>query len=232
MNELIWRAQSGDQKAMSEIIDSNAGLVWNIAKRFTFRGYDIEELFQVGCMGFIKAIKKFDVSYDVQLSTYAVTMIMGEIKRFIRDNGSIKVSRSLKELSSKIRDIQEEQVKSGREEFTMEELEKKLNVSKEDIIMALDAALYVDSLDRKISEDDVSSIGERIPCEEKEYNNLLDKLTIESILHKLDENERKVIIFRYYKEKTQTEISKILGISQVQVSRLEKKALSRLKNFV
>lgn len=232
MNELINRAQAGDKKAMSEIINSNMGLVWNITKRYGGRGYDIEELFQVGCVGFIKAIQKFDVSFEVQLSTYAVSMIMGEIKRFIRDNGAIKVSRNLKELAVKIKEIQENQIKKGLEEFEIEKLAQKLNVQKEDIIMALDAALYVDSLDRKISEDDNSSIGDKLASENDEYTDLLNKITIKNIIKILNDNERKVIIFRYYKEKTQAEISKILGISQVQVSRIEKRALARLKSYI
>ena len=179
MKELIWQAQSGDKKAMSVIIDENIGLVWNIVKRFQGRGYELEDLFQIGCIGFVKAIQRFNTEYETQLSTYAVPMIIGEIKRFLRDNGPIKVSRSLKELAMKVRQLQEEEELKG-EELTVIQLAEKLNVSKEEIIVALDATSYVESLDKKIYDDDETTIGEKLIYETHEYQNLLNKLTIEN----------------------------------------------------
>lgn len=229
MNELIWQAQSGDKRAMSEIIDDNIGLVWNIVRRFNNRGYELEDLFQIGCIGFVKAVQRFNTDYETKLSTYAVPMIIGEIKRFIRDNGPVKVSRSLKELACKVRQLQDDEEKNGREELSIEELSNKLNVSKEDIVIALDSTSYVESLDRKIYDDDETTIGERVVYEDNEYKDLLNKITIEKMLEMLNEKEKRVILYRYFKEKTQTEISNILGISQVQVSRIEKKALEKMR---
>lgn len=229
MNELIWQAQSGDKRAMSEIIDDNIGLVWNIVRRFNNRGYELEDLFQIGCIGFVKAVQRFNTDYETKLSTYAVPMIIGEIKRFIRDNGPVKVSRSLKELACKVRQLQDDEEKNGREELSIEELSNKLNVSKEDIVIALDSTSYVESLDRKIYDDDETTIGERVIYEDNEYKDLLNKITIEKMLEMLNEKEKRVILYRYFKEKTQTEISNILGISQVQVSRIEKKALEKMR---
>ncbi len=229
MNELIWQAQSGDKRAMSEIIDDNIGLVWNIVRRFNNRGYELEDLFQIGCIGFVKAVQRFNTDYETKLSTYAVPMIIGEIKRFIRDNGPVKVSRSLKELACKVRQLQDDEEKSGREELSIEELSNKLNVSKEDIVIALDSTSYVESLDRKIYDDDETTIGERVVYEDNEYKDLLNKITVEKMLEILNEKEKRVILYRYFKEKTQTEISNILGISQVQVSRIEKKALEKMR---
>lgn len=229
MNELIWQAQSGNQKAMSEIIDDNIGLVWNIVKRFNNRGYEIEDLFQIGCIGFVKAIQRFNTDFETQLSTYAVPMIIGEIKRFLRDNGPIKVSRSLKELAIKIKTLQEEETKKGNDELTIFQLEEKLEVSKEEIIIALEATAHIESLDRQLAEDSETTVGEKIVCEDEEYNNMLNKITVEKMLMTLNEKEKRVILYRYYKDKTQMEISRLLGISQVQVSRIEKKALEKMK---
>lgn len=229
MNELIWQAQSGNQKAMSEIIDDNIGLVWNIVKRFNNRGYEMEDLFQIGCIGFVKAIQRFNTDFETQLSTYAVPMIIGEIKRFLRDNGPIKVSRSLKELAIKIKTLQEEETKKGNDELTIFQLEEKLEVSKEEIIIALEATAHIESLDRQLAEDSETTVGEKIVCEDEEYNNMLNKITVEKMLMTLNEKEKRVILYRYYKDKTQMEISRLLGISQVQVSRIEKKALEKMK---
>jgi RNA polymerase sporulation-specific sigma factor len=229
MVELIWQAQSGNKEAMSKIIDDNIGLVWNIVKRFSNRGHDIEDLFQIGCLGFLKAIYRFNTDYEVQLSTYAVPMIIGEIKRFLRDDGMIKVSRSIKELVLKIRNIQEEEIRNGKEEIGICELAEKLDVSKEDIVVALESMSYIESLDKKISDDDDTAFIDKISIENNEYNNIINKITVSKVLERLDEREKKVILFRYFKEKTQTEISKILGMTQVQVSRLEKRALEKMR---
>ena len=233
MNELIKRAQNGDEVAMSKIIEDNVGLVWNIVKRFLNRGYEKEDLFQIGCVGFVKAIKRFNLEYENKLSTYAVTMIIGEIKRFLRDDGMIKVSRNLKEIATKVREIQEYNVKQLGTEITIDEISKKLNISKEDIVLALESTMLVDSLDKTISgekEDDTSY--EKIIIKENEYDKLIDKITIEKVLEILDDDERKVIIYRYYREMTQSKVAQIIGTSQVQVSRIEKRALHKMYNNV
>lgn len=233
MNELIRRAQNGDDAAMTKIINDNVGLVWNVVRRFTNRGYEKEDIFQIGCLGFIKAIKRFDLDSGNKLSTYAVTMIIGEIKRFLRDDGMVKVSRSLKETASKVREIQEYNIKQFGIELSINEISDKLNIAKEEIILALEATSYVDSLDKTISgEKDDDTIGEKIIKNENEYDKLIDKMTIESMLKILDENERKVIIYRFYKEMTQSQIAKILNTSQVQISRIEKKALEKMHSKI
>ncbi len=233
MNELIKRAQNGDEVAMAEIINDNVGLVWNIVKRFYNRGYEKEDLFQIGCLGFIKAIKRFDLNCENKLSTYAVTMIIGEIKRFLRDDGAIKVSRGLKEIATKVRELQEYNIKQFGIEFSIEEIARMINIPKEEIVLALEATSYVDSLDKTISgEKDDDTIGEKIVKKESEYDKLLDKITIQRELNILDEEERRVIIYRYYKELTQSQVAKLIGTSQVQVSRIEKKALNKMHNNV
>lgn len=229
MNELIKRAQNGDEEAMTKIINENVGLVWNVVKRFYNRGYDKEDLFQIGCLGFIKAIKRFNLEYENKLSTYAVTMIIGEIKRFLRDDGMVKVSRSLKENANKIREIQESTLKKQGIELTIEEIAKELNMSKEDIILAMEATSYVDSLDKTITgEKDDDTIENKIVIKDNEYDKVIDKMAIKSLLEILNENEKRVIIYRYYKEMTQAQVARIVGTSQVQVSRIEKKALSKM----
>ncbi len=233
MNELIKRAQNGDEVAMAEIINDNVGLVWNIVKRFYNRGYEKEDLFQIGCLGFIKAIKRFDLNCENKLSTYAVTMIIGEIKRFLRDDGAIKVSRGLKEIATKVRELQEYNIKQFGIEFSIEEIARMINIPKEEIVLALEATSYVDSLDKTISgEKDDDTIGEKIVKKESEYDKLLDKITIQRELNILNEEERRVIIYRYYKELTQSQVAKLIGTSQVQVSRIEKKALNKMHNNV
>ncbi|MBR4110093.1 MAG: SigB/SigF/SigG family RNA polymerase sigma factor [Clostridia bacterium] len=229
MNKLIWQAQNGSKEAMSTLIQSNVGLVWNVVKRFNNRGYEKEDLFQIGCIGLVKAIRRFDSEFETQLSTYAVPMIIGEIRRFIRDDGPIKVSRSLKELAYKIELLQSENVKNGKEQLSIQELSELLEVSKEEIVLSLESQEYIESLDRQIYDDDETTVADKILANKNEYDNVVDKLTIKNMMNVLDENEKKIIIYRYFKEKTQTEISKIIGVSQVQISRIEKRALDKMK---
>lgn len=230
MNELILRAQENDKEALNRLIKENVGLVWNVVRRFSNRGYELEDLFQIGCMGFVKAIKKFDVSFGTELSTYSVAMIIGEIKRFLRDDGMIKVSRSLKEIATKVREFQKINIDK---DYSIEEVSKILKIDKSDIIMALDATSGVDSLDRNISDDvDSKTIGESLASKENEYEFLLDKLMINSMLENLTDKEREVIICRYYKDMTQGNVAKLYGTSQVQISRIEKKALSKMRALV
>ena len=230
MNELIWQAQTGSKEAMSILIQSNVGLVWNVVKRFNNRGYEKEDLFQVGCIGLVKAIRRFDDEYETQLSTYAVPMIIGEIKRFIRDDGPIKVSRSLKELAYRIELLQSENIKKGKETLSIQELSTLLNVSKEEIVLSLESQEYIESLDKKVYDDDETTVADRILVDKNDYDNVIDKLAIKNMMNILNEDEKKIIIYRYFKDKTQTEISKIIGMSQVQVSRIEKRALNKMKD--
>ena len=229
----ILRAQNNDKDAMAKIIKINSGLIWSIVKRFLGRGYDKEELEQIAYIGFIKAIKGFDVSLDFKLSTYAVPYIIGEIKRFIRDDGAIKVSRSIKELSTKIGQVQREYLVKKGKEITIEELSKELNVEKEDIILALESQKSIESIDKNVYEDESGeSKISKISNQKDETNILIDKLCIEELINKLEIRDKKIILLRYYKGKTQTEVAKILGITQVQVSRLEKRILNEMREKI
>ena len=218
---------------MTKIIKTNSGLIWSIVKRFLGRGYDKEELEQIAYIGFIKAIKGFDVSLDFKLSTYAVPYIIGEIKRFIRDDGAIKVSRSIRELSTKIGQVQREYLVKKGKEITIEELSKELNVEKEDIILALESQKSIESIDKNVYEDESGeSKISKISNQKDETNILIDKLCIEELINKLEIRDKKIILLRYYKGKTQTEVAKILGITQVQVSRLEKRILNEMREKI
>ena len=194
------------------------------------RGYEIDDLYQIGSIGLIKAIKRFDVNLDVQLSTYAVPYIMGEIKRFIRDDGIIKVSRQTKELSIKIKQIQNEYLNKNGEEITITKLSQILNVSKEEIAAAIESNNTVNSIySVEGANDDERMLLEKISDNKDEYNNLVDKITLNELIDNLDEREKKVVLLRYYKEQTQAQVGKTLGITQVQVSRIEKKVLDKMR---
>jgi len=226
----IKLAQENNEEAMETLIKNNSGLIWNIVKRFMGRGYEADDLYQIGCIGLIKAIRRFDISLEVQLSTYAVPYIMGEIKRFIRDDGIIKVSRQTKELSIKIKQIQNEYMNKMGEEISIVKISEILKVSKEEVAAAIESNNVVDSIDSAESnENDERSLTEKITDNTDEYKNLVDKITLNEIINNLDEKERKVILLRFYKEQTQAQVGKILGITQVQVSRIEKKVLEKMK---
>lgn len=227
----IIDAQNGNQEKMEKLVEQNNGLIWSIVKRFKDRGYELEDLYQIGSIGFIKSIKRFDKSFDVKLSTYAVPYILGEIKRFIRDDGSIKISRSIKELSIKIKEMQSKYLKEQGKEITICELEKELKVSKEEIAIALDSlkptiSIYEDSYS---NEEGGISFLDSLSTKIDEAEQLVNKLSIKEMISNLNEREKQIILLRYYKNKTQTEVAKILGISQVQVSRIEKKILNSMK---
>lgn len=216
---------------MTKLIEENNGLIWSIVKRFKDRGYELEDLYQIATIGFIKSIKRFDSSYDVKLSTYAVTYILGEIKRFIRDDGNIKISRSIKELAIKIRDIQTKYLNTIGKEITISEIAKELKVSTEDITLALDSlkptiSIYEDSY---TNEEGGISFLDTLSTKIDEAENITNKLALKKLIENLDERDKQIILLRYYKNKTQTQVAKILGISQVQVSRIEKKILDSMK---
>ncbi len=228
--EDIIAAQNGDQKVMEKILKDNNGLTWSIVKRFSGRGYEMEDLYQIGCMGFIKAIKRFDTSFDVKISTYAVPYILGEIKRFIRDDGLIKVSRSIKELGIKIRELEKEYMQKEGKEININILAEKLNVTKEEIAVAIDSTKAIESINEENSDDDTVSKMEKISTGTDEATMIVNKISIKELIDNLNTREKEIILLRYYKEKTQTEVAQILGITQVQVSRIEKRILASMKS--
>lgn len=228
--EDIIAAQKGDQKIMGKILKDNNGLTWSIVKRFSGRGYEMEDLYQIGCMGFIKAIKRFDTSFDVKISTYAVPYILGEIKRFIRDDGLIKVSRSIKELGMKIRELEKEYMQKEGKEININILAEKLNVTKEEIAVAIDSTRTIESINAESSDDDTVSKMEKISTGTDEATMIVNKISIKELIDNLNTREKEIILLRYYKEKTQTEVAQILGITQVQVSRIEKRILTSMRS--
>lgn len=227
----VIKAQSGDQEAMQRLIERNKGLIWSIVKRFQDRGYELEDLYQVAAMGFIKCIKRFDSSFEVQLTTYAVPYILGEVKRYLRDDGPVKISRSIKELAMKALDTKNEYFRKTGEEIKIEELAKVLNTTKEELALAMDVFKPMESIYSPAYEGDeegislIDKMGSNINQEEIISN----RICIQEALKNLQEQEKQVIVLRYYKGKTQTEVAKILGITQVQVSRIEKKTLERMR---
>ena len=227
----IKRAQTGDNDAMEQLIKDNNGLIWNIVKRFNGRGYEIEDLYQIGCMGFIKAIKRFDVNFEVQISTYAVPYILGEIKRYIRDDGAIKVSRSTKELAIKILEIQKEYLAKKGEEISVLEISKILKIPKEEVTFALDSLRPVSSIyeERSTSSDDERTIIDTIAQDQDETNKVVNKIAIKQLIEGLNDREKQIILLRFFKDKTQAQVAKVLGITQVQVSRIEKKVLNSMR---
>lgn len=232
--ELIRRSQDGDKEAKEQLIMLHSGLVWNVVRRFMGRGYETEDLYQIGAIGLIRAIDKFDFGYDVKFSTYAVPLISGEIKRFLRDDGMIKVSRTLKENQWKIKKAMEEMQHEKGREPTMEELSAALSMEPEEIMLSMEAVVEIESMEQNIYAKDGKelTLKDRLAADKNEQEELMDRLFLEQLLEKLSERERTLIELRYFENKTQNQVAAILGISQVQVSRLEKKILRRLKEFV
>ena len=229
--KLIQSAHEGDKSARDRLVAENMGLVWSIVRRFGGRGYDPEDLFQIGSIGLIKAIDKFDLNYDVKFSTYAVPMIAGEIKRFLRDDGMIKVSRVLKETAVKAKGVREAlNLKLGREP-TLNEIAEELGICVEELAAAMESGAEIESLQKTIYQGDGSSIHLMDKLEEKSNpaEEVMNKMLLGRLLNELSPQERKIIIRRYYMEQTQTQIAKELGISQVQVSRMEKKILKSMR---
>lgn len=228
---LLKMAHEGDKHARDTLIEENIGLVWSIVRRFQNRGVEMEDLFQIGSIGLIKAVDKFNTEYEVQFSTYAVPMIAGEIKRFLRDDGILKVSRSLKESAGKAYHIREMIEKEKGREPTMEEIARKLEMPVEELVLALEAGTQVESLQQVIYQGEGGDISLMDKLEEKENVNerVVDKLFLEEMLGTLEGKDRELIFKRYFQEKTQAEIAREMGISQVQVSRLEKKILKNMR---
>lgn len=229
---LIESAHAGDKEARDRLVTDNMGLVWSIVRRFSGRGHEPEDLFQIGSIGLIKAIDKFDLSYDVKFSTYAVPMIMGEIKRFIRDDGMLKVSRSLKELAARARGVREEMTVSLGREPTVEELAAQMGICTEELAAALDSGAEVESLYKTIYQGEGNDICliDKLEEEQNGQEEAINRLVLNELLEQLNPQERQIIVMRYYEDRTQTQIAGILGISQVQVSRLEKKILKSMRD--
>ena len=227
-------AHKGDKEARDRLVQENMGLIWSIVRRFGNRGYEQEDLFQIGCIGLIKAIDKFDNAFEVKFSTYAVPLIMGEIKRFMRDDGMIKVSRSVKENSWKIRRTSLEMAQSLGREPTIEEISRKMEIPVQDIVVAMESLTEVESIYRSVYQSDGSEVYliDKISNEkagEEQTEKILNNLLLEQVISGLDDNEKNLLNLRYFQNKTQTEVAKRLGISQVQVSRLEKKLLCKMR---
>lgn len=228
---LIAKAQQGDKNAREVLIENNLGLVHAIVRRFVGRGVEPEDLFQIGTIGLIKAIDHFDLQYDVKFSTYAVPLITGEIKRFLRDDGMVKVSRTLKEQALKVKLLQQKlQVELGREP-TIQELSEKSELSMEEIVMAMEADCKVESIYASVYQNDGSEVSlvDMLGKEDTEKEDVINRMLLKQLLDGLNEKERILISMRYFQDKTQTEVAQCMGISQVQVSRLEKKILLSMR---
>lgn len=230
VKELIKRSQAGDQDARDTIVQKNMRLVWSVVQRFINRGYEPDDLFQIGCIGLLKSVDKFDLSYDVKFSTYAVPMIIGEIQRFIRDDGSVKVSRSLKELANRIRKAREELTKQLGRVPTVSELSEFLDIPSEDIILAQEASRTPSSIHETVYENDGDPITLLDQIDDGNEGKWFEKIALKEAIRELEDRERLIVYLRYYKDQTQSEVAERLGISQVQVSRIEKKILLQMRD--
>ena len=231
---LIGRSHQGDKEARDTLFKENTGLIYSVAKRFLGRGVEMEDLFQIGSIGLLKAVDHFDPSYEVRFSTYAVPMIVGEIKRFLRDNGILKVSRSLKENCGRIYQAKEKLEKELGREPGLDEIAAEVELSLEEVILALESTAEVESLHKTIYQGDGNDISlmDRLPEKENGQEQALDRIFLDEMLQSLDARERQLIGMRYFQNRTQTEIAAELGVSQVQVSRMEKRILKKLKEKI
>lgn len=232
---LIKRAQAGEKEAREVLIEQNLGLVHHIVKRFLGRGYEAEDLFQIGVIGLIKSIDKFNVAYEVKFSTYAVPLITGEIKRFIRDDGMVKVSRTLKENGLRIKYARERLYNSLNREPTIEEIAVEAVLTREEVVLAMEANIQVESIYKSVYQNDgneIFMVDQLADQKKNEQEEVLNHLVIDQLLSCLSKDEQKLIILRYYQDKTQTEVAKVLGISQVQVSRMEKRILLNMRQKI
>lgn len=228
--EEILEVQSGDKEKLNDIVEKNSRLIWSIVKRFKNSRYETEDLFQIGALGFIKSIKRFDKEYNVKLSTFAVPYIIGELKRHFRDDGIVKVSRSLKELNMKIEMLRKQYEKEGKE-LTIEKIKEELKESKENILLALEAEREVKSIDEDMDDGSENMLIKQVKVESYE-DETIRKLVLKEELNKLEEKERNIIVLRYFYNKTQSQIAEQYGISQVQVSRIEKKILLKMRENI
>ncbi len=229
--QLLIRAKAGDKDSQELLVQENTGLVHSIVKRFSGRGQETEDLFQIGCIGLIKAVQRFDLSFGVRFSTYAVPMIMGEIKRFLRDDGIIKVSRSMRETASKAMALREAALNQTGREPTLGELAAELGLSPAELSSALESAIPPESIDasREDGTREQDPLLARLQSPDTADTTVVNRLALKQLMAELPGREKTIIYLRYYQEKTQTEIAGRLGISQVQVSRIEKKILSTMR---
>lgn len=232
VKRLIALSQSGDHVARDTLVSCNIRLVWSVVQRFLNRGYEPEDLFQIGCIGLLKSVDKFDLSYDVKFSTYAVPMIIGEIQRFLRDDGTVKVSRSLKEMANKIRKAKDELSKRHGRQPTIKEVAEELGVSPEDVVFAQEANKPPSSIHETVFENDGDPITLMDQIADESQDKWFDKMALTEAINHLNERERLIVYLRYYRDQTQSEVASRLGISQVQVSRLEKKILQSIKDQI
>ncbi len=226
---LIALAKNGDEDAKNTLITENAPLVKCVIKHYKMKGIEYEDLFQLGCVGFAKAINKFDVSYNVKFSTYAVPMILGEVKRFLRDEGYIKVSRSVKHLASQIKKFVENYNSIHSTSPTVDEIAKAFSIDTQDVVFALDSTRLPVSIYDSNDSDDSQTLAEKLTNEGDSTDARLEKMLLKDLINSLPPKERKIIILRYFKDRTQMEIAEELGVSQVQVSRIENKVLKELR---
>ena len=230
-SELLPLAKAGDTEAMNRLIEANLPLVTSISKKFMNRGYDYEDIYQIGCMGLVKAINNFDDNYNVKFSPYAVPMIIGEIKRFLRDDGIIKVSRNVKSLAKKLHFDKEALTKKLNRDPSIEELAEFSGIDKEEILFALESSASMQYLYEVIHQDDGAPVLliDKLSENAAEDKNLTEKIALKEALNSLDVKSRQIIVLRYFKDKAQIQVAKMLGISQVQVSRIEKKVLLEMR---
>lgn len=230
IEELITQAQAGDQEAGEALVTENSGLIWSVARRFLGRGTEAEDLYQLGCLGFLKAVEGFDPEFGTQFSTYAVPKIAGEIRRFLRDDGAVKVSRGIKEQAATIRTARNRLTSALGREPTVQEISRQTGLSPEEIALAETATAATESIQRETGEDGFSL--ENILTDTESEEALLEKISLRQAIEKLPERENMVIKLRYYHGLTQERVSKVLNVSQVQVSRIEKKALANLREMM
>ena len=230
-NELVSLAKNGDELAKEKLITVNSPLIKSVIKRYLNKGIEYDDLYQLGALGFVKAIKNYDSTYNVKFTTYAVPMIAGEIKRFLRDDGTVKVSRSIKHLSIQIKNFIVEYNQEHNKNPTLDEISKKFNMDKTDIVFAMEANTTPLSLNDKFEDDESCTLMDKI-SDGFTVEKYIDKLTIRELIENLSAREKQVIIMRYYMDKTQSEIAKALGVSQVQVSRIENKVLKEMKENI
>lgn len=227
---MLAKAKNGDKSAMEKLVMMNGGLVWSMVSRFLGRGVEADDLYQIGSIGLIKAITRFDADMGTQFSTYAVPLIVGEIRRFLRDDGIIKVSRSVKELSQKAGYAARELGDLLGREPTLSELSEYMNIPREDIAASLEATAQPGSIYQTVGGDDSPQLLiDKIAPGSSGENGVVNRITVRELLHDAQPRERQIIYYRYFKDKTQCEIAKLLGISQVQVSRIEKRLLIKLR---
>lgn len=229
---LIKQAQSGDEHAKELLLEHNAPLLKSIIRHYTGKNVEYDDLFQIACVGFLKAIHNFDTNFNVRFSTYAVPMISGELKRFLRDDGFVKVSRATKQLSAKISAFVDNCKKQNQPEPTIDQIAKKFEISPQEVVFAMESAQMPISIYEKTDESDEKSqsLLDKM-CAEDKTDDMIDKIMLYAIIDKLTEREKKIIILRYFRDKTQSEIATHLGVSQVQVSRLESKILDKMRKY-